>query len=115
MEKIITLMFKDDLERARICSALLALIDRDALWTESGPTTAAMELHKKHGGSLSHGESVMLGVAWAMWTGENDWPLAFNEVLYTLDAKALRAVGYLIVALATGHDAIDKWLLDWKV
>ena|ERR1035438_7659609 len=109
------MLFKDDPERARICSALLSLINRGSLWTESGPTAAAMELHKRHGGSVSHGESVMLGVAWAVWTGENDWPLTFNEVLYTLDAKSLKAVGYLIVALATGHAAIDKWLLDWKV
>jgi hypothetical protein len=78
------------------------------LWTATGPTERAEELLKQAGGPLSHGEKVMLFVAWALWNGQGG--LTFGEVINTLDRGNLEAVGELLVALGEGSTAIEGWL-----
>lgn len=67
-------MFRDDQQRAAVCQVLCARVGRQPLWTLTGPTTAAEELLKAGGGPLSHGEKVMLFVAWALWMGRVSSP-----------------------------------------
>ena len=107
-------MFESESQRGLIGWTLLSLVNRGSYWSESGPSPAALSLWEQKGGPMSHGEKVMFGIAWAIWTGNNEWPLTFDEVLYTLDPTGQEALGALLVALATGKDAVERWLTQWK-
>ena len=100
-------MFRDDRQLAAVCQALCGLVRLPTLWTATGPTDRAEGL-KQGGGPLSHGEKVMLFVAWAVWNGQGG--LTFGEVINTLDGANLEAVGELLVALGEGSTAIEGWL-----
>jgi hypothetical protein len=78
------------------------------LWTPTGPTTEAIEILDAQGGPLSSGERVVLFAAWAFWNGATDATLA--DVIYRLDDTNLRAIATLMLALAQGGHAIDKWI-----
>ncbi len=65
-----------------------ARIDR-GLWTEEGPTQVALG-YLKNGAPLSHGESLVLLVAFDLWNGGGGAEV--GDLLYTLDARNLRAV-----------------------
>lgn len=101
-------MFRDDFQKSAVCQALCARAGRPSLWTPSGPSRVAEEFLEAGGGPLSHGEKVMLFVAWAVWNGEGD--LTLDELVNTLDGKNLELVGSLLVALSGGSAAIDAWL-----
>ena len=51
--------------------------------------------------------------AWAFWNSAEKATLA--DVVYRLDDKNLRAVATLMLALAQGGQAIDKWIAAMEV
>jgi hypothetical protein len=104
-------VFRDDHQRAAVCQILCARVGRESLWTLTGPSPTAEQLLRAGGGALSHGEKVMLFVAWALWNGEGE--LTLNEVLNTLDGGNLRMVGELLVAISAGSEAIEGWLQEY--
>lgn len=104
-------VFRDDRQLASVCQALCGLVRLPTLWTATGPTDRAEELLKQGGGTLSHGEKVMLFIAWALWNGQGG--LTFGEAIKTLDGGNLKAVGELLVALGEGSSAIDGWLEEY--
>jgi ATPase subunit of ABC transporter with duplicated ATPase domains len=95
-------------ERQRV--RFSARVGRQSLWTPTGPTPLAEELLHADGGPLSHGEKVMLFIAWALWNGEGN--VTLDEVLNTLDGRNLELVGGLLVALAGGSTALEGWLQE---
>ena len=103
-------MFESDAESARVCRALCACGGLRELWTPTGPTDDAIALLAADGGPLSGGERTMLLVAWAVWNGDGAIPL--GEVISRLDGRALRAVGALLMAIASGEGAIERWLAE---
>jgi hypothetical protein len=101
-------VFRSEAQLARACRALCERVRLDEMWTEEGPTEAAIELMEKDGGPLSSGERVVLLASWAIWNGHDG--ARFADVIYRLDGRNLVALGTLLVAVAGGGAAIDAWL-----
>jgi len=101
-------MFRNDEQLAVVCQALVTRVGLASLWTPEGPAERAKELLKQEGGPLSHGEKVMLFLAWSFCNGHGGLTVA--ELVDTLDKGNLTAVGELLVALAEGPAAVDAWL-----
>lgn len=103
-------MFRDDLQLARACRALLSTVRLDRLWSREGPTAEAAELLEANGGPLSSGERVMLLAAWAFWNGSGGLTVA--EILERLDGEPAEALCFLVMASKYGADAVDDWLAE---
>lgn len=101
-------MFRDD---AQISSAVLVLlhsVQLERLWTAAGPTNEAVELADKRGGPMSHGEALIVLVAFDFWNGHGHARL--DELLAVLDPDRIRLVATLMIAAAEGGEAVDRWL-----
>jgi hypothetical protein len=103
-------MFRDDLQLARACRALLATVRLERLWTADGPTPEASELLQADGGPLSSGERVMLLASWAFWNGSGGVTLA--ELLERLDSTPAEILCFLVMAVKYGTDAVDDCLAE---
>jgi hypothetical protein len=103
-------MFRDDLQLARACRALLATVRLERLWTVDGPTPEASKLLEADGGPLSSGERVMLLASWAFWNGSGGVTLA--ELLERLDSTPTETLCFLVMAVKYGTDAVDDWLAE---
>ena len=105
--------FRDDAQRALVCITLLNSLGMGLLWSEHGPTEAAIEIWEKHKfGPWSHGEQIIWGLAWALWAGDDNPAVPFGEIIYTLDATRLSLVGNLVAALGN-ESSIDDWIAAW--
>jgi hypothetical protein len=103
-------MFKDDQQRAYVCKVLLGSLGMGRYWTEHGPTEEAKDIWMKwKSGPWSHGEKIIWGLAWSLWTGDDDPAIPFGEIIYTLDGDRLKLVGSLVVALHSSS-ALQKWI-----
>lgn len=105
--------FRDHHQASRAIRVLLSVVPRmDRLWTDSGPTTEAVDLCTARGGyragALSHRERTMLLAAFDLWNGQGLVPLA---AILDLPPDSLEMVGALLRAIARGHGAIDDWLM----
>lgn len=99
-------MWRDDRQRARACSALLATVRLGRLWTLDGPTDEALRLLEANGGPLSSGERVVVLSAFALWNGSGGLTLA--EILDVLDPARAEALCTLVVAVQRG--TVEEWL-----
>lgn len=104
-------MFSSDTQQARVCQALCSQVRLGGMWTATGPSAEAKQLLEADGGALSGGERIVLLAAWAVWNGDGAIPL--GDVISRLDGRALRAVGALLMAIASGEGAIERWLLEY--
>lgn len=100
-------MFSDERQLAAVCRTLLASVRLENLWGEHEPTEDAAALLEADGGPLSSGERGVLLVAFALWNGNTRLP--FAAVLH-LDSRRLVLMAELLLALASGPEAIDRWL-----
>lgn len=98
-------MFRDERQQVAVCRALLKRVRLERLWTHDGPTEEAVDLLEAS--PLSHGEHLMLRVAFDFWNGRGEARLA--ELLATLDGPNLRAIGTLLGAMADSSE-IEQWL-----
>lgn len=100
-------MFRDDRQACRAIRALLATVRplHDA-WTADGPTERAVEWVEK-GSPLSHGEAVMLRIAFDLWNGGGGAKVA--DVIGVLDLDRTEAVCSLVLALKRGTLDVDAW------
>ncbi|MFQ5466653.1 MAG: hypothetical protein ACE5DS_00815 [Kiloniellaceae bacterium] len=103
-------MFRDTAQQAATCRALLALAGLPAveLWTDQGPTDAALRLFVEGGDALYPGGRVLLGLAISLHTEGGGEPL--GDAFEHLTPEHLVALSGLLAALAEGHDAVDAWL-----
>jgi hypothetical protein len=95
------------------CQAIRVLLRRvrlGRLWTLDGPTEEALDLLKRNGGPLSHGQAIMLRVAFDVWSSSGN--ATVGEMLGTLDNANLFAVGSLLVELSNSRPAIDNWIAE---
>lgn len=105
-------MFRSDEQLARACRALCAQVGLGGLWTPEGPTARAIELMEADGGPLSSGERIVVMTSWAVWNSHESARVA--DVIHRLDNKNLAAIGSLLVAVAGGMHAVDRWVLDME-
>lgn len=100
-------MFRDE---RQACAAIRSLLERlpalQQLWTDDGPAERAVELLENGGGPLSHGEAIMLRVAFDLWNGHGGATLA--DTLVVLDRENAEAVLTLVLAVQRG--GVDAWL-----
>jgi hypothetical protein len=89
-------MLRDDQRLARACSALLATVRLERLWTEDGPTLEASRLLAADGGPLSSGQRSVLLVAWTFWDGTGAAELA--EILGRSAADPMDALCLLVTS-----------------
>jgi hypothetical protein len=88
---------------ARVCRALLALVDAQDLWTPTGPAPSAGVASRSAGPDARR----VLAVCWVFWEGSST--LSLCELL-RLSPPTLEAVGELIAAFARGGAAVEAWL-----
>ncbi len=89
-------MWQSETQQCFVIGRLLQRVRLERLWTASGPTKEACQLLEKGGGPLSHGEAIMLRVAFDIWNGDGE--ATVGEMLGTLDEGNLRAVCEAILA-----------------
>jgi hypothetical protein len=98
--------FESGRQRARVCRALLALVDATGCWTPVGPAPAALAAPPEQPDARR-----LLALCWALWNGCST--LSLNELLL-LSPRRLEATGELLVALARGSAAVDGWLARFE-
>jgi hypothetical protein len=96
--------FTSGTQRARVCLALLGLVDATERWTPNGPAPDARVAPPR---SADPDAPRLLAACWALWEGCST--LTLDELLL-LSSPRLEAVGQLLAALAHGSVAIDAWL-----
>jgi hypothetical protein len=101
-------MFRDDQQACRAIRVLLGSVfrDVDALWPETGPTPLSLRYLKAS--PLSHGEYLMLQVAFDFWNGHGG--AKFADLISVLDQRPLVFVCELATAVPNGPDAVDAWV-----
>ena len=100
-------MWTNDAQR---CQAILTLLRRarlERLWTETGPTDRACG-YIEHGSPLSHGEAIVLQVAFDLWNGNGG--ARVSDLLEVLDGDRLLDVASLLVELSNSHPDINRWM-----
>ena len=102
------LLFQSGLQKSRVCSALLALVDATERWTPTGPALAARVAPPR---STEPDVRRILATCWALWEGCST--LSLSELLL-LRPPLLEAVGELIAALSRGAVAVDAWLARFE-
>lgn len=112
-------VFKDEQHRARVARALCELVGLDGLWTAAyGPTEKGKQQLATSGDGMTAGQKVMFLAAWEVWSGERPsrrrCPLAFLEILETLDGQYLRPIADLMVAFSVGPSGVDDWLARYE-
>lgn len=100
--------FTSGTQRARVCLALLALVDATERWTRSGPAPGARVSPPRSGDPDA---PRLLAACWAIWEGCST--LTLDELLL-LRPQRLEAVGELLAALPRGSAAIDGWLARYE-
>lgn len=105
-------MFRDDRQISTAVRVLLRSLRLDHLWTDSGPTDEALKLLEQRGGAMSHGEQLMLLVAFDFWNGKGKAEL--GELLAVLDGERMRLVASLMIAATEGSAAVDHWLTEHR-
>jgi hypothetical protein len=109
-------MFESDAQACRAIRKLLidsGLATLRGLWTDEGPTTAALSLMERGGGPLSSGEIAMLRAAFDFWNGSGG--LKLDTVIDVLDEERAEAVCALALALKRGSDAVEKWISEDRI
>lgn len=104
-------MFRSD---NQISEVVIALWDNSAklrgLWTHEGPSPRARthKRSKRARKGYCSSDHVLLDLGWALWNYQSK--CLFGDALRCLDNRNLRNLGSLLVALAEGPEAIDRWL-----
>jgi hypothetical protein len=106
-------MWKNDAQACEVIRRMLTATRLDYLWGNDGPTEHACELMEAGGGPLSHGQAIMLRVAFDLWNGAGKAEL--QDLVGVLDSGNLRAVLEAVlvmrsdvVAERSGTDAAES-------
>jgi hypothetical protein len=102
-------MWSNEQQQCVAIRALLRRVHLESLWAETGPTVRASELLMDGGGPMSHGEAVMLRIAFDLWNGGGK--ATVDDLLSVLDGGNLAAVGSLLIELSNARPDIDKWVV----
>lgn len=83
-------MWHSEKQQSEVIGELLQRVHLQSFWSENGPTREACELLEAGGGPLSHGQAVLLRVAFDLWNGEGK--ATVDELITVLDAGNLCVV-----------------------
>ena len=105
-----SMMWQTEEQRGRACRALLATLGLAHYWGDGRPSDDAVAVLEKRGPGLSHGERLLVLVAWDLWNSGGNTPL--GELLDVLDPERTRALLGLISAANSENygPAIDAWI-----
>jgi hypothetical protein len=103
-------MFQNDAQTGRACQVLLGTLGMVDLWEGGQPTPTAVRYLRSS--PLSHGEQILLRVAFDFWNGEGG--AKFADVIGVLDGPRTRAVATLMMAVSAGPHAVDAWIREWS-
>jgi hypothetical protein len=113
--------FKNERQRAAVCRAVLHWRGIERYWKggasiSPGPTEeGCRELRavKERTSSLSHGEGILLAVAFDVWNGVGQCTL-WNMSVW-LSEDQLHAVGELLIAMSARDkgEKIGAWIAVW--
>jgi hypothetical protein len=103
-------MFRDDLQLAHACRALLGTVRLERLWDDNGPTLEASELLENKGAPLPLVERTVVLAAWTFWNRSGG--LTLDDVVEHLDGDRAEPLCFLVMAMKYGADAIDDWLAE---
>ncbi len=107
------MQFRDTKQRVLVCRTLFDFMGLgDALWCPEGPTENLAKWFKKFGGGLSASQAGIYDLAVGIWNSTSFMP--FSEIMRSFEDEHLKAVGSLLIALATGPDDIDQWITVWS-
>ena len=100
-------MWQNDRQACRAIRVLLASLfhDIDSVWTLEGPTDLAVAWLASS--PLSHGEKVMLQIAFDFWGGFGK--AQFADIIGVLDGRRSRDVFELARAYSVGA-AVEEWI-----
>jgi hypothetical protein len=101
-------MFSNRVQVAQVCRVLTRGIAREALFDRQGPTDAGRALFADAGHELRGGDRALLELAFWFWEGGQSPRIA--SLLELVDRSRLRTLGTLLLALADGADAIERWV-----
>lgn len=101
-------MFSNRVQVAQVCRVLTLSITPEPLFTHKGPSDAALALRAASGSALSGGDRALLELAFWFWDGGSGPRLA--PLLELVDRTRLRMLGSLLLALADGAGAIERWI-----
>lgn len=93
-------MWQTDTQAAETIARMLKVLHRDELWDADGPTRAACDYLEAGGGPLSHGEQVLLRVAFDLWNGKGK--ATIDDLVNVLDDRCLQAVLRAVLVVRPG-------------
>lgn len=116
------MIWRNDHERAGACRAVLQCVRLAHLWTYEGPTKQAVKYIT--GCPLSHGETIMLKLAWTLWNGADfsysgghydkrstRWRFDIAEAMGTLDGERMAVVARVVTAIASDrHELMTRFI-----
>jgi hypothetical protein len=97
-------MWKSDAQACEVIRRMLTATHMDDLWGDDGPTKQACKLMEAGGGPLSHGQEIMLRVAFDLWNGGGKAEV--QDLIGVLDSGNLRSV--LDAILVVRSDAVPE-------
>lgn len=89
------------------CMALCQRVGLEDYWTAEGPTQQAVDVVRTNR-ALPDWQEVVLKSAWGIWNHSGTVPV--GRTLRRIGPEGLRQLGSLLVALADGAPAVDRWL-----
>ena len=101
-------MFSNRVQVAQVCRVLTRGIAREPLFSAQGPTDAGLSLRVDAASNLQGGDRALLELAFWFWEGGQSPRVA--SLLELVDRTRLRTLGSLLIALADGADAIERWV-----
>jgi hypothetical protein len=101
-------MFSNRMQVAQVCRALTNGLGEEPLFGASGPTVVARQLHEQAGSAMTGGDRALLDLAFWLWEGGTSPRV--GALIELLDRTRLRSVGALLIALADGGAAVERWL-----
>ncbi len=83
-------MWASEKQQCQVIRELLGNVHLERLWTDEGPTDEAYRFLKAKRRAMSHGEAIMLQVAFDLWNRSGN--ATVGDLVTVLDDGNLRAV-----------------------
>lgn len=110
-------MFKNDMQRGRVCAALTELVYGGPWWAPLSegeiprPTEKAIQWAERGAVDGEPWARALLGFAWTFWNPRDEPRMA---PMVGFDSSNTRMVGELLIAYATSPHEIERWLFRWE-
>lgn len=124
MKEHLRAAFRDDSQLADVCKVLCEHASLPGMWTGAyGPTARAEQVLAADCAGLSAGQRVVLLACWELWDEDRvseasgalapySRTLRLGYILCALTGKYLTPLATLLVAMAEGPAAVDRWLVQ---